>query len=298
MRILCLGSLNIDRTYRVENFVKPGETISSLSLTVGSGGKGLNQAIACRKAGSEVYMAGKLGSDGGILVEKLKQYGVNTERTIVDVTQLSGHAVIQLDNSAQNNIILYGGTNRTITHEDVDFMIRHFGKDDILLLQNEISSMDYIIDRGYEKGMTIALNPSPMDASLLECDLKKVSYFIMNEIEAEDISGESDPDKAIKVLHEKYPNSKIVITLGSEGSVYFDGEKTYRHGIYKVNAVDTTARGDTFTGYFLNGVLNGMQPTEILSMASKASALAVSKPGAADSIPSKAEVMSRSLELK
>ena len=298
MKILNFGSLNIDRTYKVENFVKPGETISSLSLGTFCGGKGLNQAIACKKAGSKVYMAGKIGSDGAILLSKLKEFDVDSGHVYIDDDELSGHAIIQVEKSGQNSIILYGGTNRTINHEEVDKVLADFNEGDILLLQNEISSMDYIIDKGYEKGMVIALNPSPMNNALLECDLSKVSYFIMNEIEAAAISGYEDADKAIAELNKKYPNSKIVITLGGDGVKYFDGEKTYQHGIYKVDAIDTTAAGDTFTGYFLGGILEGLEPMEILAMASKASAIAVSRPGASDSIPSKEEVLNSNLTLK
>lgn len=298
MKILVFGSLNIDRTYALDHFVQPGETISSLKLTVGNGGKGLNQAVACRKAGSEVYMAGKVGTDGLFLVDTLKKYGVNTDYVIVEPNELTGHAVIQLDKEGQNNIILYGGTNRTIKREDVDKVLSHFEKGDVLLLQNEISCLDYIIDKGHEMGMLVALNPSPMDDFLLSCDLAKINYFIMNEIEAKAICGYGDVDMAIRVLHDRYPEAKIVITLGGDGVKYFDGDEVYSHGIYKVKAVDTTAAGDTFTGYFLNGLLSDMPAMEILSMASKASAIAVSRPGAADSIPTAEEIKTIELTLK
>lgn len=298
MKILNFGSLNIDRAYSVENFVKPGETISSLSMETFCGGKGLNQAIACKKAGSDVYMAGKVGADGAVLLSKLKEFDVDTDHVLIEDEAFSGHAIIQIDSAGQNNIILYGGTNRLITRADVDKVLADFDAGDILLLQNEISSLDYIIEKGYEKGMIIALNPSPMDKNLLRCDLRKVTYFIMNEIEAAAISGCRDTDTALEELRKKYPDSKIVITLGGDGVKYFDGEKVYTHGIYNVQAVDTTAAGDTFTGYFLNGVLEKMAPMEILSMASKASAIAVSRPGAADSVPTKDEVLSSTLRPK
>lgn len=298
MKILNFGSLNIDRAYSVENFVKPGETISSLSMETFCGGKGLNQAIACKKAGSDVYMAGKVGADGAVLLSKLKEFDVDTDHVLIEDEAFSGHAIIQIDSAGQNNIILYGGTNRLITRADVDKVLADFEAGDILLLQNEISSLDYIIEKGYEKGMIIALNPSPMDKNLLRCDLRKVTYFIMNEIEAAAISGCRDTDTALEELRKKYPDSKIVITLGGDGVKYFDGEKVYTHGIYNVQAVDTTAAGDTFTGYFLNGVLEKMAPMEILSMASKASAIAVSRPGAADSVPTKDEVLSSTLRPK
>lgn len=298
MKILNLGSLNIDRVYNLDHFVKAGETLSSTGFELHSGGKGLNQAIACKKAGSDVYFAGKIGNDGLFLNDVLKDSGVNTDYLIVDEDHDTGHSVIQVESGGQNCIILWGGTNHLITHEDVDSILSHFEKGDILLLQNEISSMDYIIDKGYEKGMVIALNPSPLDDKLLAANLEKVSYFIMNEIEAEQISGHSDPDKAIEQLKAKYPDSKFVVTLGSAGVKYYDGENVYRHGIYDVKAVDTTAAGDTFTGYFLNGLLEGKDPMDILAMASKASAIAVSRPGSGDSVPFKDEVVARDLKLK
>lgn len=298
MKILVFGSLNIDRRYMVDHFVQPGETLSSDSVGTFSGGKGLNQAIACKKAGSDVYMAGKIGTDGALLLAELKDADVVTKHVFIDDDELSGHAIIQVDKNGQNCIILYGGTNRTITHAEIDEVLADFDKGDIILLQNEINALDYIIDKAHEKGMVVALNPSPMDDKLLSCDLSKISYFIMNEIEAAAICGQNDPDVAIATLHEKYPESKIVITLGGDGSKYFDGEITHEHGIYSVKAVDTTAAGDTFTGYFLNGLMENMEPMEIMSMAAKASAIAVSRPGAADSIPTKDEVLATELELK
>lgn len=298
MRILNFGSLNLDKVYTVEHFVKPGETISSLSLETFCGGKGLNQAIACKKAGSDVFMAGKIGTDGAILLSQLKEFNIDIDHVMIDEEQASGQAIIQVEKGGQNSIILYGGTNRSITHEDVDKILADFDKGDILLLQNEISSLDYIIDKGYEKGMIIALNPSPLDSFLLRCNLEKVSYFIMNEIEARAICGYDDADKAIAALSRKYPEAKIVITLGDNGVKYYDGKKVYRHGIYKVNTVDTTAAGDTFTGYFLNGILEKKPAEEILKIASKASAITVSRKGSSDSIPTKDEVEKAHLELK
>ncbi len=298
MKILVFGSLNIDRRYMVDHFVQPGETLSSDSVGTFSGGKGLNQAIACKKAGSDVYMAGKIGTDGAFLLAELKDADVVTKHVFIDDDEVSGHAIIQVDKNGQNCIILYGGTNRTITHAEVDEVLADFNAGDIILLQNEINALDYIIDQAHAKGMVVALNPSPMDDKLLSCDLSKISYFIMNEIEAAAICGQKDPDVAIATLHEKYPESKIVITLGGDGSKFFDGEITHEHGIYSVKAVDTTAAGDTFTGYFLNGLMEGMEPLEIMSMAAKASAIAVSRPGAADSIPTKDEVLATELELK
>lgn len=297
MKILVFGSLNIDRRYIVNHFVQPGETLSSIDVGTFSGGKGLNQAIACKKAGSDVYMAGKIGKDGAFLLAELKDVDVSTKHVYIDEDMMSGHAIIQVDKNGQNCIITYGGTNRAITKEEIDETLADFSAGDIILMQNEINAMDYIIDQAHSKGMLVALNPSPIDDALMSSDLSKVAYFIMNEVEAARISGTADVNEALEIFRKKYPQSKIVITMGGDGSMFFDGKEVYRHGIYKVKAVDTTAAGDTFTGYFLNGLLEGLAPLEIMSQAAKASAIAVSRPGAADSIPTKDVVLATELSL-
>lgn len=196
-----------------------------------------------------------------------------------------------MDKDGQNCILLYGGANRSITREFVDEVLSAFGKDDIILLQNEINELDYIVDRAYEKGMMIILNPSPYDDKLKACDMSKVSMFLVNEIEGYQITGERKPERILAAVKEKYPSAKIVLTLGGDGSVYQDETGIYHQGIFKVKAVDTTAAGDTFTGYFISSIIDGMSVKEGLEMAAKASAIAVSRPGATASIPIKQEVL-------
>lgn len=199
--------------------------------------------------------------------------------------------MIQVDKDGQNCILLYGGANRSITREFVDEVLSAFDKGDIILLQNEINELDYIIDRAYEKGMMIILNPSPYDDKLKNCDMSKVSLFLVNEIEGYQITGEREPERILAAVKEKYPSAKIVLTLGGDGSVYQDETGIYHQGIFKVKAVDTTAAGDTFTGYFISSIIDGMPVKEGLEMAAKASAIAVSRSGATASIPMKREVL-------
>lgn len=289
MKVLNFGSLNVDYVYNVDHMVQEGETLSSSGMNIFLGGKGFNQSAALAKAGLEVYHAGQIGEDGLGFLEGCREYGIHSD-FIRKVEGKSGHTIIQVDKNGQNCILLYGGSNRSITKEFVDDVLSHFEKGDFLVLQNEINMMDYIIDAAYEKGMTIVLNPSPMDANLDNCDMNKVSYFLLNEIEGEQLTGEENLDKVPGKLLEKYPNAKIVLTLGQEGSVYMDKEQTVRQGIYKVKAVDTTAAGDTFTGYFIAGVIAGEPIPQVLSRAAKASAIAVSRKGAAPSIPFRKEV--------
>lgn len=289
MKILDFGSLNYDYVYGVEHVVVPGETISSRDMEIFCGGKGLNQAIAAARAGAEVHMAGMVGEDGQLFMDICKENGIDVSY-LKQVPGKSGHAIIQLDKNGQNSILLYGGSNRKMTKEYVDEVLTGFSKGDLLLLQNEINMLDYIIDKAYEKGMRILLNPSPYDEKLAACDLTKISVFLINEIEGEQITKEKEPEKMLDVLEEKYPGAGIMLTLGSKGSVYAKKGKRYRQDIFKVKAVDTTAAGDTFTGYFAASVLKGMPMEEILRKCAKASAIAVSKKGASDSIPKEEEV--------
>lgn len=290
MKVLNFGSLNLDHVYQVDHMVSPGETLASAELNVFCGGKGLNQSIALAKAGAAVYHAGCIGEDGEVLRKTLTEEGVQTDylKTLPGKT---GHAIIQVDKTGQNCILLYGGANRAMTESYIDSVLQHFEKGDILLLQNEINLLDYIIDRAYERGMTIVLNPSPYDENLAACDLNKISIFLINEVEGFQITGESEPDAILAALSVRYPSAKVVLTMGSAGSVYQDAELQHRQEIYKVSAVDTTAAGDTFTGYFIASMLEGADIKECMNLAAKASAIAVTRPGAAPSIPRREEVM-------
>ena len=179
-----------------------------------------------------------------------------------------------------------------ITREYVDEVFSNFEKDDIILLQNEINELPYIIDKAYEKGMQIVLNPSPYDSLLDECDLSKVTIFLINEVEGKMIAGTDVPEEILDCMMSKYPSAKVVLTLGSDGVIYKDADKMVKQGIFKVKAVDTTAAGDTFTGYFIAGMLKGTPIEERLRLCAKASAITVSRPGAADSIPTMEETVS------
>ena len=294
MKVLNFGSLNLDYVYSVDHMVTPGETLASYGMSVFCGGKGLNQSIALAKAGVSGYHAGMVGEEGGALLEACKEGGVKTD-FIKTIPGKSGHTIIQVDKEGQNCILLFGGANRSITKEYVDEVLSHFEKGDILLLQNEVNLLDYIIDRAYETGMMIILNPSPYDSALDACDFSKISMFLLNEVEGGQVTGEKETDAILEKLKEIYPDAKVVLTLGGEGSVYQYKDEQYRQGIYPVKAVDTTAAGDTFTGYFISSVLEGLPVPEGLKLAAKASAIAVSRQGATASIPLREEVLKAEL---
>lgn len=295
MKVLCFGSLNIDYTYKVPHFVKKGETLASERLQVFGGGKGLNQSVALAKAGTEVYHAGSIGQDGMFLLDMLKDAGANTDFVKILDTVRTGNAIIQNDKSGDNCIILYGGANQAITREQVDEVMSHFESGDYLVLQNEINELGYIVEKAHEKGMIIVLNPSPMNEKILALPLDVINYFILNEVEAAQILGKEDKgeeswEQIAGDLLKKFPQATIVLTMGSEGSVFKNQKETVCQSIYKVQAVDTTAAGDTFSGYFIGGILGGLSAKEAMDQASKASAIAVTRKGAAPSIPVLAEV--------
>ncbi len=289
MKVLTIGSMNIDHVYSVDHIVQPGETLTTGGMNVFLGGKGINQSMAVAKAGAEVYHSGMIGDDGTMFLDACKEYGVNSDyiRTISGKT---GHTIIQVDKNAQNCILLYGGANQCLTEEFVDEVISHFEAGDILLLQNEVNLLPYIIDKAYEKGMQIALNPSPFDDKLNACDMSKIGIFLLNEIEGGQITGETEPEQILNKLQELYPEARIVLTLGKDGAVYAHKSERYTQPIFPVKAVDTTAAGDTFTGYFLAGLLEGMAVPDILKMSAKASSIAVTRAGAVQSIPYRKEV--------
>ncbi|TGY42323.1 ribokinase [Clostridium sartagoforme] len=292
MKVLNFGSLNIDYVYSVNDFVQKGETISSDKLNVFSGGKGLNQSLALSKAGVEVYHAGAIGEDGLLLEKLLRDNGVNTKflRILSDVR--TGNAIIQKNNEGDNCIILYGGSNKAISKEMVDDALENFEKGDWLLLQNEISEISYIVEKAYEKGMKIVLNPSPMNDRIFDINLNYIHCFILNEVEAEALTEKSDDKEVLlKKLQEKFPHAEIILTLGEDGSLYVKNNEVIEQKAYKVNVVDTTAAGDTFTGYYLAERLNGKIVKDSLDTAAKAAAIAVSRNGAAPSIPQKDEVL-------
>ena len=289
MKLLDFGSLNIDHTYQLPHLVRPGETLASDSYHKSEGGKGFNQAVALAKAGQEVYLAGAIGQDGLFLRDYLQELGVHTEHLCV-LDAPTGHAMIQLDTEGQNCIILFGGTNGMVTEAMIDEVLADFGAGDYLLLQNEISHVDSIICAAHAKGMHIILNPSPMSPELLTWPLELVEWFILNEIEGADITGKTQPEEMLDELLRRYPACHVVLTLGERGSVYADATQRMDQNIVPAHTVDTTAAGDTFTGYFIHALLQGEAIQQALKTAACASAITVSRPGAGRSIPAAEEV--------
>jgi len=290
MKVINFGSLNIDYVYNVDTFILPGETKLAEGMNVFLGGKGLNQSVALANAGLDVYHAGFVGvEDGDYLIDGLKNSDVNVE-LVRKIESKSGHTIIQVDYNGQNCILLFGGANQLLTSEYVDEVLDLFDKDDIVLLQNETNVTEYVIGQAEKKGMRIAFNAAPISENMGDYPIDKVTWLLANEIEGAAITGKSDYEGIADALKAKYPNSNIVLTLGKQGVIYKSKEVDCQRNAYIVKAKNTTGAGDTFTGYFIKGVADGLDIEDTLKLATVASALCVMKDGAAESIPNYKEV--------
>lgn len=292
MKALVFGSLNIDHVYQLPHHLRPGETLASTSYRRTSGGKGLNQAIALARAGQTVCFAGGIGGDGLFLRDALTAEGVDVRLLQITDTP-TGHAIIHVDAQGGNAIVLYGGANQCVTTEMIETTLNAFQPGDLVLLQNEINLVPEIIRAARQRGLQVALNPSPASPDMKSWPLDMVDWLLLNEVEGADLTGFADPQQILDALLQRYPACRIVLTLGSDGAMYGDAQQRVHQAAFRVQAVDTTAAGDTFTGYFLQSMLSGHSPADALLRACCASAIAVCRPGASASIPHAEEVALR-----
>ncbi len=289
MKIVNFGSLNLDYVYQTPHFVLPGETLAATGQTVKPGGKGLNQSIALARAGAKVSHAGCVGQGGQGLVELLEQNGVDT-RWIRPVEALQGNAMIQVTPSGENAILLFGGSNQAVTESQIDQTLAVLQAGDYLVLQNEISCLPYLVERAAQKRLRVVLNPSPFEESLRALDYGAMEWLLVNEVEAQQLSGSKEPESAWNILHSRYPRLKLVLTLGGAGAICCTPQQTIRQPAFAATAVDTTAAGDTFTGYFLAALTQKRPLADCMRRAAAAAAVSVSRPGASSSIPMAHEV--------
>ena len=289
MKIVNYGSINLDHVDQVDHIVQPGETLLAADQNLFCGGKGLNQSIALAKAGAEIFHAGVVGEDGDILLDALRA-------AKVDITHIrrapgaSAHTVIQVDRNGQTCIIVFSGENMRPSEADIDRVLADFAPGDAVLMQNELFNTPLMMRKAAEKGLAIIFNPSPVSREMLSYPLETVSWFLLNEIDGEALTGETDPGRILDVLAKKFPNGSVVLTLGANGAWAMDRGQRFFQPAFEVQAVDTTAAGDTFTGFFLAGISSGMPIPDALRRAAFASSIAVSRKGAADSIPTAEEV--------
>lgn len=289
MKYLVFGSMNIDKVYSMPSLPLQGQTLYCENFEVHVGGKGLNQALALSKTGAEVYIGGAIGSDGAYLKDYLDKTNVHTD-FLVQKEGYTGHTIIEVDKNGQNQMILFSGANSAITEADCDEMLSHFDKGDLVLMQYETSMVEYMMQKAHDKGLTVAFNPSPFVDVLRDFDYSPVDLLILNESEGKSITGESEPEKICRALRNRMNGGLVVLTLGGDGAVFSSDEQYVFVPAFKVDAVDTTGAGDTFTGFFLSALQDGICKKDALKFASAASACVVQKAGAAETIPELSEV--------
>lgn len=284
------GSLNYDDVFRVPSIVRPGETIASVSLMTTFGGKGFNQSVAIARSGSSVTHAGSVGPDGQDLVDYLKESGVDVG--LIDTTDVpTGRAIIQVDERGENAIVLFTGANRQIGTQVADALIERIAPGDLVVAQNEVNGVSDVLRRAAARGAQVVFNPAPMDGSIADVPLAKVSVLVLNQGEAAVLSGTQDVDAGIATLWERYRCPRIVVTLGGEGVCYsVDSGEAVTRPAYSVQPVDTTGAGDTFVGFLVGAVARGLRFDDAIDQAMRAAAVAITRPGAAQSIPTVGQV--------
>lgn len=292
MKVLNFGSMNLDYVYHVDHIMERGETQKAESRKVFAGGKGLNQSVALGRAGAFVNHAGNVGPDGQRLLKMLAEANVDTTLVRRLQDEPSGHTVIQVDRNGDNAIMVYGGANLSVTQEQIDDTLAYFGEGDILIIQNEVNGLKEIMAAAANQGMRIFFNPSPVDDDMMSLPLETVDTFILNEVEGAALTGVAadEPVDMLDALTDASPNAHFVLTLGSRGAMYADANDRFRIDAIPVEVVDTTGAGDTFLGYYIAGLLEGKTPEDAIILANRAAAIAVTRPGAAPSIPMRAEV--------
>ena len=288
-KIINFGSINIDHVYRVPHLVKPGETLSSLDLVTGLGGKGANQSVAIARAGVSVAHVGRVFKGDTWAVALLASTGVDTDN-IALIEGASGHAIIQVDDQGENAIVLHGGANQSFSIADIESALNHNQQARYLLMQNETNLLAEAFELAQAKGIKIVLNPAPMTDNIKDLPLAKLDTLIVNQGEAEALCGAADIDEMTQQMAALAPQTRVVVTLGGDGAMLLaNGEVTHINSP-SVDVVDTTGAGDTFVGYFLAGVAEGMNDHDALQRACLAGSIAVTRQGAITAIPDRSEV--------
>lgn len=280
--ILNFGSINLDLVYRVPHLPAPGETLASASFERHLGGKGVNQSIAAAHAGGEVRHIGCLGPDGDWLREQIAGFGLSLDE-IVQVEVDTGHAVIFVDDNAENQIVLFGGSNRAFSEDQVDRALSSAQAGDWVLLQNETNLVPQIARKAKALGLKVAYSAAPFDAIAVREVLDHLDLLALNEGEADALANEIGQHPTELVL------DHVLITKGAQGAQLHSEGRLMSQDSFPVEAVDTTGAGDTFLGAFMARFAHG-KTENALAFAAAAAALQVTRQGAATAIPTAQEV--------
>lgn len=295
-KIVVIGSLNTDMVVRSEHLPRPGESVLGGDFMMAGGGKGANQAIAVARMGHNVVFSAAVGRDmfGDAAVAGYQRFGVDTSYIVRKDTP-SGIALIMVDGAGQNSISVALGANNCLTAEDVMPALESVSAGDIVLLQLEIpmSTVDACVAVAAAKGAKVVLNPAPA-AVVSEQTLSKLYLITPNQTEAQTLTGIEVVDEASATAAAKALTAKgverVVITMGSQGSLLYEDGVSEIIPAHKVSAVDTTAAGDVYNGALCAAIAEGMSLGDALRFATKAAAISVTRAGAQPSVPSREEV--------
>ncbi len=283
MTIYNLGSINIDHVYRLAALPRAGETISSLDHALGLGGKGANQSVAAARAGAQVRHLGAMGTGDDWVLDMLGAAGIDTGAVARLDGVATGHAIILVDAEGENSIILHGGANRALPAGLVTGGLAAIGPGDILMMQNETTLQAEAAAHARAAGARVIYSAAPFEIAALRAVLPHVSILAVNEVEARD---------TFAAFGEALPIAGLLITRGAKGAEYRDLEtgRIWEQPAFRVQAVDTTGAGDCFAGWFAAGLSRGEDIATTLRNASAAAALQVTRKGAGNAMPTRAEV--------
>jgi ribokinase len=283
MAIWNLGSINADIVYSVPHIPAPGETLSSTNRQTFLGGKGTNMSVAAARAGAHVHHIGAVGEDGRWAIERLLEYGVDTRNISVLDTE-TAHAIIMVDPHGENAIMLHPGANSEIPQATLQAAMAEASTGDWLVIQNETNLQRTAAAMGKKLGLQVAYAAAPFDAVRVQAVLPHIDFLILNAVEAEQLqaaTGQAASDLPVR---------DVIVTLGVDGADWYRSGGKQHFPAIKVDPVDTTGAGDTFTGYVLAGLDRGMPMEPAIRLAIKAGALMVMRHGTADVIPELSEV--------
>lgn len=283
MAVWNLGSINIDVVYSVPHIPAPGETLAATERAVFLGGKGANMSVAIARSGSQVNHIGAVGHDGIWTGERLLEYGVDT-RHISVIDAPTSQAVIAVDAQGENAIILAPGASVEIPQTTLQTALSEASTGDWFITQNETNLQRTAVKLAKNMGLKVGYAAAPFDAERVSAVLEHIDFLILNEIEAQqltDATGKSADALGVK---------DVIVTRGGDGADWFGMDGLQHFPAMPVTPVDTTGAGDTFTGYVLGGLDQGMPMAQAIAMATKAGALMVPRQGTADVIPDLSEV--------